>query len=81
MYILSTFFLKKNGGGRGRKQISTYKTCYEIKKMSTSLLSVGGGEGQEGGGDAIFTQKKKLKSEMSKFLTTKKVDNFFLCHF
>ena len=58
MYILSTFYLKKNGGGRGHKQIATYKTCYEIKKMSTSLLSVGGGEGQEGGGDAIFTEKK-----------------------
>ena len=68
MYILSTFYLKKNGGGRGHKQISTYKTCYEIKKMSTSLLSVGGGEGQGGGGgDAIFTKKKNLNLKCRNF--------------
>ena len=66
MYILSTFYLKKNGGGRGRKQISTYKTCYEIKKMSTSLLSVGGGEWQ-GGGDAIFTKKNNLNLKCRNF--------------
>ena len=55
MYILSTFYLKKNGSGRGHRQISTYRMGYEIKKISTSLLSVEGGEGQ--GGDAIFTKK------------------------
>ena len=79
MYILSTFYFKKNRGARGRKQISTYKTCYEIKKISTSLLSVEGGE-RQGGEDAIFT-KKNLKSEMLKSLTTKKVDNFFLSRY
>ena len=77
---LAHFIFKKSGDGSWRKQISTYKTCYEIKKISTSMLSVEGGGGGEGRGDAIFT-KKTLKSEMLKFLTTKKVDNFFLCHF
>ena len=65
MYILSTFyFQKKNEGGRGHKQISTYKTCYEIKKISTSLLSVEGWGG--GGGGVQFLQKNKLKSEILK---------------
>ena len=84
MYILSTFYFKKNRGARGRKQISTSKTCYEIKKISTSLLSVERGEEQGGSGGGVGGcnfYKKKLKSEMLKFLTTKKVDNFFLCHF
>ena len=46
---LAHFIFKKNEGGRGLKQISTYKTCYEIKKISTSLLSVEeGGEGKGG---------------------------------
>ena len=54
MYILSTFYFQKNEGGRGLKQISTYKTCYEIKKISTSLLSVEGVEGKE---DAILQKK------------------------
>ena len=75
---LAHFIFKKNEGGRGLKQISTYKTCYEIKKISTSLLSVEGGMAR---GNAIFTKKKKLKSDMLKSLTTKKVDNFFLCHY
>ena len=48
---LAHFIFKKNEVGRGRKQISTYKTCYEIKKISTSLLSVegGGAVGGDGG--------------------------------
>ena len=54
---LAHFIFKKNEGGRGRKQISTYKTCYEIEKMSTSLLSVEVAEGQGGGGGAIFSKK------------------------
>ena len=58
MYILSTFYFQKKmrvAGGRGRKQISTNKTCYQIKKISTSLLSVEGvGRAR---GEAIFTQK------------------------
>ena len=75
---LAHFIFKKNEGGRGRKQISTYKTCYEIKKISTSLLSLErGGKG----GMQLLQKKKKLKSEMLKSLTTKKVDNFFLCHY
>ena len=57
MYILSTFYFQKNVGGRGLKQIFTYKTCYEIKKMSTSLLSVEGGGGG-GRGGMQFLQKK-----------------------
>ena len=52
---LAHFIFIKNEGGRGQKQISTYKTCYEIKKISTSLLSV---EGWCGG--AIFTKKVNL---------------------
>ena len=68
---LAHFIFKKNEGGRGRKQISTYKTCYEIKKISTSLLSVEG----MGEGGCNFYKKNKLKSEMLKCLTTKKVDN------
>ena len=52
---LAHFIFKKNEGGRGLKQISTYKTCYEIKKISTFLLSVEGGEGQ---GGMQFLQKK-----------------------
>ena len=56
MYILSTFYLKKNKGGRGCKQISTYKTCYEIKKIFTSPLSVERGVGE--GGEVQFLQKK-----------------------
>ena len=76
---LAHFIFKKNEGGRGLKQISTYKTCYEIKKISTFLLSVeGGGKGKWG---CNFYKKNKLKSEMLKSLTTKKVDNFFLCHY
>ena len=51
---LAHFIFKKNEGGRGLKQISTYKTCYEIKKISTSLLSVEGVEGKE---DAILQKK------------------------
>ena len=68
---LAHFIFKKNEGGRGLKQISTYKTCYEIKKISTSLLSVEG----MGEGGCNFYKKNKLKSEMLKCLTTKKVDN------
>ena len=56
---LAHFIFQKNGDGSGRKQISTYKTCYEIKKISTSLLSVEGeGGGQEG---MQFLLKKNLK--------------------
>ena len=60
MYILTTFYFQKNEGDRGLKQVSTYKKCYEIKKISTSLLFVeeGGAGGGGGGGDAIFTKKK-----------------------
>ena len=59
---LAHFIFKKNEGGRGLKQISTYKTCYEIKKISTSLLSVEGGGvgGARARGDAIFTKKINL---------------------
>ena len=56
---LAHFIFKKNEGGRGLKQISTYKTCYEIKKISTSLLSVEGEEARAMG-DAIFTKKINL---------------------
>ena len=69
---LAHFIFKKNEGGRGRKQMSTYKTCYEIKKISTSLLYVEGAEGR-GGGVQSF-QKNKLKSET---FNNKNVDNFF----
>ena len=55
---LAHFIFKKNEGGRGLKQISTYKTCYEIKKISTFLLSVEGGG--RASGDAIFTKKINL---------------------
>ena len=51
---LAHFIFKKNEGGRGRKQISTYKTCYEIKKISTSLLTVEGSGGGGGGGGVHF---------------------------
>ena len=81
MYILSTFYFQKNVGGRGHKQISIYKTCYEIKNISTSLLSVEGGWRGGGAGGQFLQKKKKLKSEMLKCLTTKKVDNFCLCHY
>ena len=70
---LAHFIFKKNEGGRGLKQISTYKTCYEIKKISTSLLSVEG----MGEGGCNFYKKNKLKSEMLKCLTTKKLITFF----
>ena len=59
---LAHFIFKKNEGGRGLKQISTYKTCYEIKKISTSLLSVEGGEGEGGrarGRGCNFYKKNK----------------------
>ena len=75
---LARFIFKKNEVGRGRKQILTYKTCYEIKKISTSLLSLE--RGGKGGMQFLQKNKNKLKSEMLKSLTTKKVDNFFLCH-
>ena len=45
IYHLSTFYFQKNEGGRGRKQISTNKTWYEIKKISASLLCVERGGG------------------------------------
>ena len=55
-------FLKKEGG-RGRQQISTNKTCYEIKKILKFLLSIEGGSGEArvaGGAGVQFLQKKKL---------------------
>ena len=76
IYLVHSIF-KKNEGGRGHKQISTHKTCYEINKISTSLLSAEG----EGWGGGCNLKKKKLKSEMLMCLATKKVDNFFLCHY
>ena len=55
---LAHFVFKKNEGGRGLKQVPTYRTCYEIKKISTSLLSV---EEGGGGGGQNFKKKKKKK--------------------
>ena len=52
---LAHFIFKKNEGGKGPKPISTYKTCYEINKISISLLPV---EGEEGKGGMQFLQKK-----------------------
>ena len=75
---LAHFIFKKNEGGRGLKQISTYKTCYEIKKISTSLLSVEGGRGGRVGAGVHFLQKNKLKSEMLKCLTTKMLITFLI---
>ena len=72
---LAHYIFKKNEGGRELKQISTYKICYEIKKISTFLLSVEQGKSK---GVCNFYKKNKLKSEMLKSLTTKKVDNFSL---
>ena len=53
---LAHFIFKKSGDGSWRKQISTYKTCYEIKKISTSMLSVEGGRA----GGMQFLQKNPL---------------------
>ena len=48
----------KVAGDRERKQISTNKTCYEIKNISTSLLSVEVmGEVGEGKRGVQFLQK------------------------
>ena len=67
---LAHFIFQKNKGGRGHKQISMNKTCYEIKKISTYLLS---GEERVGSGVQILP-KNKLKSEM--FNNKKKLITF-----
>ena len=63
IYHLSTLYSKKKEDGRGRQQISTNKTCYEIKKILTFLLSIEGGSGEArvaGGRVCNFFKKKKL---------------------
>ena len=64
-------------GGRGHNNLPT-KHAMKLRKFPhLCCLLKGGGRAK---GDAIFT-KKKLKSEMLKSLTTKKIDKFFLCHY
>ena len=66
------------GVAEGVSKYLPTKPGMKLKKFPHLCCLMKGGEGN--GGDAIFT-KKKLRSEMLNFLTTKKVDNFFLCHF
>ena len=58
---LAHFIQKKKEYGRGRQQISTNKTCYEIKKILTFLLSIEGGSGEarKAGGRVCKFYKKK----------------------
>ena len=79
MYILSTFCLKKMKVAEVVSKYLPTKHAMKLRKFPHLcwLLKAVGGEG--GGGN--FYQKNKLKSEMLKCLTTKKVDNFFLCHY
>ena len=67
---------------RVAEDVSKYlptKRAMKLRKFPNLCCLLKSGTGK-GGGDAIFT-KKKLKSEMLKSLTTKKVDNFFPCHY
>ena len=79
MYILSTFYLiKKMGVAEGVSKYLPTKRAMKLRKFPHLCCLLKGGKGK-GGGCNFY--KKKLKSEMLKSLTTKKVDNFFLCHY
>ena len=78
---LAHFILKKIGVPEGVSKYLPTKRAMKLRKFSHLCCLLKGGKSKGGGGSGCSFYKKKLKSEMLKFLTTKKVDNFFLCHF
>ena len=65
------------GVAEGISKYVPTKRAMKLRKFPHLCCLLKGGKGK---GGCNFYQKK-LKSEIMKFLTTKKVDNFFHCHF